>query len=106
MTEPMMKPRAVPSAMPTAKMWSRFRVTAFLYSRARLLQADDGRRLRPQVLEPVVLALGGREDVYHYVAVIEQHPAGRCVSFAPQGAAVRRVAHPLDDVVDQRADLA
>src|SRR6266568_2861897 len=40
-----------------------------------LLESDDRRRCRPELLEVIKLALGWRENVQDHVAVVQQHPA-------------------------------
>lgn len=107
MTDPRSKPHSAPSATPqtnwpssasfifiivpspftperedlaAACYFSTLVVRAYLH--AELLHTKNGRRLRPEAFQMVVLAHVARKDVNHHVAIIEHHPAAFTLAFA------------------------
>src|ERR1700690_978751 len=70
-----------------------------------LLNAKDGLRLGPMVLEAVVVALRRGKDVHDHVAEVDQHPVrGWQALLADWPDTI--LTHPPDDPVGDRLELA
>jgi hypothetical protein len=72
---------------------------------AQLLHPDEWNRSGPELFETVEAALLNAEQVYHDIAVVDQHPARRRLAFHPERANAIVVAERLFEVADHRLHL-
>ena len=71
----------------------------------QLLNSKNRPGLGPVLLEGVVLALRGREDVDDHRSEIDENPVRRCRPLATDRPDLLR-SHPLDDPIGDRIELA